>query len=66
MFVTEHFLSDIVGRLVDSHLYRWDGTWYPPQACRFLKLVYHLHSTFEKSVIKRTMQYIQDRTKNVL
>ena len=36
------------------------GTWYP-QACRFLKLNHHLHSSFEKSIIERTMQYIKDR-----
>ncbi|HXT83814.1 MAG TPA: hypothetical protein VN704_05705, partial [Verrucomicrobiae bacterium] len=37
------------------------GTWYP-QSCKFLKLKHHLHSSFEKSIIKRTMQYIKDRT----
>ena len=39
------------------------GTWYP-QPCRFLKLQHHLHSSLEKSLIERTMQYINDRTKN--
>jgi putative transposase len=29
-----------------------------------LKLKYHLHSSFEKSIIKRTIQYIKDRTEN--
>jgi putative transposase len=37
------------------------GTWYPPQACRFLKLVHNIHSSFEKSIIERTMQYVKDR-----
>ena len=31
-------------------------------ACRFLKLKHHIHSSFEKSLIERTMQYIKDRT----
>ena len=31
-----------------------DGTWYP-QACRFLKLKYHIHSSFEKSIVEMTM-----------
>src|SRR6478752_5146402 len=36
------------------------GTWYPPQACKFLKLQHHLHSTYEKSIIiERTIQYIK-------
>jgi putative transposase len=62
MFVAERFLSKLV------HVYRNHaaistdgGTWYP-QACRFLSLSHHIHSPFEKSMIERTMQYIQDRT----
>jgi hypothetical protein len=35
------------------------GTWYP-QACKFLRLDHHhLHSSFEKSIIERTNQYIK-------
>jgi len=61
MFVAEHFLSDIVNEY-DQHPVSTDGgTWYP-QACKFLKLKHHLHSTLEKSLIERTMQYIKDRT----
>jgi putative transposase len=30
--------------------------------CNFLKLEHHLHSTFEKGIIERTIQYIKDRT----
>jgi putative transposase len=38
------------------------GTWYP-QACKFLRLEHHLHSSFEKSIIiERTIQYVKDRT----
>ena len=39
------------------------GTWYP-QACIFLNLRHHLHPSFEKSIIERTMQYIKYRTEN--
>jgi putative transposase len=38
-----------------------EGTWYP-QACKFLKIGHHLHSTYEKSIIERTIHYIKDRT----
>ena len=31
------------------------------QACRFLKLKHHLHSSYEKSLIERTIQYVKDR-----
>ena len=39
------------------------GTWYPPQACRFMKLKHRIQSSYEKSLIERTMQYIKDRTR---
>ena len=38
------------------------GTWYPQQACQFLKLPHHIHSSYEKSIIERTMEYVKDRT----
>jgi hypothetical protein len=30
--------------------------------CKFLKLEHHLHSTFEKGIIEKTVQYVKDRT----
>ena len=42
---------------------RWRHMWYP-QACRFLKLQHHIHSSQEKSSIERTMQYIKNRTES--
>ena len=52
MFVVERFLSNIIENY-GYHPVSTDGggTWYPPQACRFLKLNHHLHSSYEKSVI---------------
>jgi putative transposase len=29
--------------------------------CKFLKLEHHLHSTFEKGIIEKTVQYVKDR-----
>jgi putative transposase len=64
MFVAERFLSKIIYEY-GKHPVSTDGaTWYPPQACRFLKLQHHIHSPMEKSVIERTMQYIKDRTES--
>ncbi len=56
MFVAnERFISDVV-KEYGKHLISTDGgSWYP-QACRFLKLDHHTHSSFEKSIIERTMQ----------
>jgi putative transposase len=67
MFVAERFLSNVI-KEYGKHPVSTDrgGTWYPHQACRFLKLVYLLHSFVyknEKSIIEMTMQYIKDRTK---
>jgi putative transposase len=64
--VAERFLSDIVDKHGKYPISTDGGTWYPPQACRFLKLNHHIHSFVykdEKSIIERTIQYIKDRTK---
>ena len=61
MFVAERFLSNIIENYGYHPVSTDGGTWYP-QACRFLKLNHHLHSSYEKSIIERTMQYIKDRT----
>lgn len=64
MLIAERFLSGVV-RGYGKHPVSTDGggTWYH-MACRFLKLKHHLHSSYEKSIIERTMQYIKDRTEN--
>ena len=63
MFVAERFISVVIN-IHGKHPVSTDGgTWYP-QACRFLKLKHHIHSSFEKSIIERTMQYIKDRTES--
>jgi len=63
MFVAEGFISVVIKnhgkRLVSTD----GGTWYP-QACRFLRLKHHVHSSFEKSIIERTIMYIKDRTES--
>src|SRR4051794_38007508 len=62
--LAEKFLSKVVEKYVSHPVSTDGGTWYP-QACRFLKLQHHLHSTYEKSlIIERTMQYIKDRIEN--
>jgi putative transposase len=32
------------------------------QACNFLDIEHHLHSSYGKSIIERTIQYVKDRT----
>jgi putative transposase len=64
MFVTGHFLSGIVNKDGQYPVSTADGETLYHQVSHFLKLKYHLHSSFEKSIIKRTIQYIKDRTEN--
>lgn len=61
MLIAEKFISKIV-KIHGKHPVSTDGgTWYP-MACKFLKLKHRLHSSLEKSLIERKMQYIKDRT----
>jgi len=61
MLVAERFISSLINRYGKHPISTDGGTWYP-QACRFLKVNHRIHSTLEKSLIERTMQYIKDRT----
>jgi putative transposase len=49
-----------------EHPVSTDGeTWYP-QAFRFPKFKHHIHSSYEKSIMERTVQYIKDRNHNLM
>ena len=48
MLIAERFIADLV-RIHGRHPVSTDGgTWYP-QACRFLRLSHHIHSSLEKA-----------------
>ncbi len=61
MLVAERFIASLINKFGKHPISTDGGTWYP-QACQFLKLQHHLHSSFEKSIMERTIQYIKDRT----
>ena len=61
MFVAENFIRSLVDKYGRHTIYTDDGTWYS-QASNFLHLKHHLHSTLEKSLIERVLQYFKDRT----
>ena len=63
MFVAEQFIRSIVEKYGKHTVYTDGGTWYP-QACNFLGLKHRLHSSLEKSLIERVMQYFKDRTES--
>jgi putative transposase len=61
MFVAERFISRLI-KIHGKHNISTDGDKWYPQACKFLKIDHHPHSSYEKSIIERTMQYLKDRT----
>ena len=63
MLIAENFIQSLVNKY-GKHPISADGaTWYP-LAYRFLKLKHHIHSSYGKSIIERTIQYIRDRTES--
>ena len=68
LFVAERFIvASLINKFGKHSVSTADGsgTWYPQQACDFLKLKeHHLHSSIEKRLIERTIRYIKDRTNN--
>ena len=64
MFVAERLLSQAVNES-DYILFRQTvvGIWYST-SMQFLNLYHHIFSSFEKSLIERTMQYIKVRTES--
>ncbi len=63
MFVAERFLSQVINKYALHSGSSDGGTWYL-QACKFLKINHHIHSSFKKSLIERIMHYIKDRTES--
>src|SRR3954467_5088798 len=61
LIVAERFIvSSLINNFGSNcfNIRRRCGVWYPPQACQFLKVNRHIHSSLEKSVIERTIQYV--------
>ena len=53
MLIAERFIASLIDKY-GKHPISTDGdTWYPPQACQFLKLQHHIHSFYEKNIIER-------------
>ena len=63
MFVAENFIRSLVDKYGRHTVYTDGGTWHP-QACTFLHLKHRLHSSLEKSLIERVIQYFKDRTES--
>jgi putative transposase len=59
--LAESFLKSLI-EIYGRHIVCSDsGTWYP-EACSSLGLEHRLHSSYERSIIKRVVQSLKDRT----
>ena len=55
MFVAERFISRLI-KIHGKHIISTDrGTWYPPQACKFLKIDHHLIPLMKKASLLREL-----------
>lgn len=63
MLVAEKFIRSLVSKYGKHTVYTDGGTWYP-EACKVLRLKHYLHSSFEKSLMERVVQYFKDRTES--
>jgi putative transposase len=61
MIVAESFLRSLIKIHGKHTVYSDGGTWYP-EACISLGLEHRLHSSYEKSIVERTIEYLKDRT----
>jgi putative transposase len=60
MLIAESFLSSLI-KIYGKHIvYSDGGTWYP-EACISLGLKHRLHSSYEKSMVERRIEYLKDR-----
>jgi putative transposase len=61
MLVAESFIKLLI-KLYGKHIvYSDGGSWYP-DACNSIGLKHILHTSFEKSIIERAIEYVKDRT----
>jgi putative transposase len=61
MIITESFLRMLI-KIYGKHTVYSDGGTWCPQACISLGLEHRLHSSYEKSIVERTIEYLKDRT----
>ncbi|MGE3859489.1 MAG: hypothetical protein AB7F53_05830 [Nitrososphaeraceae archaeon] len=63
MLVAEKFIYSLVEKYGRHTVYTDGGTWYD-EACNVIGLKHYLHSSIEKSLMKRVNQFFKDRIEN--
>ena len=67
LIVAERFIASLINTYGKHPVSTTDGgTWYPPQACRFLKLKYHLHSSLKRKALSKGQSNISRIELNAL
>ncbi|OLE43277.1 MAG: hypothetical protein AUF73_02770 [Thaumarchaeota archaeon 13_1_20CM_2_39_11] len=61
MIVAESFLRSLIKNYGKHTVYTDGGSWYH-EACVSLGLKHRLHSSYEKSIVERAIEYFKDRT----
>jgi putative transposase len=61
MIVAESFLRSLIKIYGENTVYSDGETWYP-EPCISLGLKHRLHSSYEKSIVERIIEYLKDRT----
>jgi putative transposase len=61
MIVAARFIQSLIEKYGKHTVYTDGGTWYD-EACNVIGLKHYLHSSLEKSLIERVVQYFKDRT----
>lgn len=61
MLIAERFLSGLV-KVHGKHNVSTAGSTWHPLSIRFLGFEHHIHPSFEKIIIERTVQYLKDKT----
>jgi putative transposase len=59
--VAQRFIQSLIDEYGKRSISTDGATWYP-QACIFLNVEHHFHSSYQKSIIERTIHYMKDRT----
>jgi putative transposase len=61
ILVAEQFLQELIRKYGKYPVSTDGGTWYPSQACKFLKLKHHTHSSYMKRVSHRANHSVHKR-----
>jgi predicted nuclease of restriction endonuclease-like (RecB) superfamily len=63
MLLARQFLQSLLVKYGKQSVYSEGYTWYP-ETCKVLDVKHYIHTSLEKSLIERVMQYFKEITKS--